>query len=98
MGLAFRLGSVLSRSQVLAILGTQRPRYSKIGSLPLSLLSLAGAALRRAVVLEPRKSVVGKPPRRAAMEMITLPGTTLRVSRICLGTQQFSDNWEWPME
>jgi aryl-alcohol dehydrogenase-like predicted oxidoreductase len=32
------------------------------------------------------------------MEMITLPGTTLRVSRICLGTQQFSDNWEWPME
>eukprot|EP01046_Picozoa_sp_COSAG06_P065829 COSAG06_NODE_16344_length_1006_cov_0.941566_2_plen_29_part_01 len=28
------------------------------------------------------------------MEMITLPGTTLRVSRICLGTQQFSDNLE----
>jgi hypothetical protein len=25
------------------------------------------------------------------MEMITLPGTTLRASRICLGTQQFSD-------
>ena len=34
----------------------------------------------------------------AAMEMITLPGTSLRVSRICLGTQQFSNNWEWPME
>ena len=42
-------------------------------------------------MLEPRKSVVGKPPRRAAMEMITLPGTTLRASRICLGTQQFPD-------
>jgi hypothetical protein len=32
------------------------------------------------------------------MEMIVLPGTSLRVSRICLGTQQFSNNWEWPME
>ena len=33
-----------------------------------------------------------------AMQMVTLPGTTISVSRVCLGTQQFSNNWEWPME
>ena len=32
------------------------------------------------------------------MEYITLPGTNLRVSRICLGTQQFANSWEWPMD
>ena len=32
------------------------------------------------------------------MEYITLPGTDLKVLRICLGTMQFSDSWEWPME
>jgi hypothetical protein len=32
------------------------------------------------------------------MEYITLPGTALRVSRICLGTQQFANSWEWPMD
>jgi aryl-alcohol dehydrogenase-like predicted oxidoreductase len=30
------------------------------------------------------------------MEYITLPGTELKVSRICLGTMQFSNSWEWP--
>ena len=34
--------------------------------------------------------------RRAIMEYITLPGTELKVSRICLGTMQFSNSWEWP--
>jgi aryl-alcohol dehydrogenase-like predicted oxidoreductase len=32
------------------------------------------------------------------MEYITLPGTSLRVSRICLGTMQFSNSWEWPCD
>ena len=32
------------------------------------------------------------------MDYITLPGTSLRVSRICLGTQQFANSWEWPMD
>ena len=32
------------------------------------------------------------------MEYITLPGTDLKVSRICLGTMQFSNSWEWPCD
>ena len=32
------------------------------------------------------------------MEYITLPGTELKVSRICLGTMQFSNSWEWPCD
>jgi hypothetical protein len=32
------------------------------------------------------------------MEFITLPGTELKVSRICLGTMQFSNSWEWPCD
>ena len=32
------------------------------------------------------------------MEYIKLPGTDLRVSRICLGTMQFSNSWEWPCD
>lgn len=38
------------------------------------------------------------PAERLAMEYITLPGTELKVSRICLGTMQFSNSWEWPCD
>ena len=35
---------------------------------------------------------------RIVMEYITLPGTGLKVSRVCLGTMQFSNSWEWPCD
>ena len=34
------------------------------------------------------------PARKIAMEYVVLPGTSLRVSRVCLGTMQFSGSAE----